>query len=726
MAEATIDLEAMQSLVNTMNTAAGDLRGAKSDLSGILSGVSLDTSPPQPLETAATWVDGQVPGLRRRLALAQAIAASDPKFSAGAGVVIDESQLSTLPPSEAAIKGNAAALALENAGGKPDPTLIAELAKYQNDPYYAAAFAKALSPEELATIVKDASASWEGGTPGATAQGAPGFDEWSKRYQAELAAIGNTLGTATRNTSADLALPPDYAQKWVDQFTADIEQHGDSIRDSNQGNALALSYLLKFGTYSTPFLDKVATDTYNYERDHDDDPVWAPKTGGEYGFPVDPFWDRDHHPANLDVMSNIMKGLSHNPEAAQHFFSQGGNEKVKINGTDVEVNSRLKYLLQDRTWSESRSSDEGDGLGDALTAASTVFRNRLPSGETSATIASQTIALLGSKTGEGASGGHWYFLGGGASSGWKMPTALRSDVADILASYVPDLYREYHSGDRPNDTVPPWYQTSNSQGVEGDPFGMSLDKVGLSKVIQTLGEDSGNIDKISTSVLAYNQYQLNHLFAGITDPETKVNILEGKDWPPLTAAMQMGPDVLHNLFKDAYTGDDAQEQIDKANKEALNKFVDLAGSLPVVNITNKAGSWAFDAVKGQVLDQLKKGPDATASKLWTDEANKQTDALTHNFQNVMLQNGFYDPEVIELIQQRATQDGGYTAPPRDALRYDDHGNVVGFNFQSTAYDDWANGLYDKEHHPTWGTMPGGQLSEDVKQIYVTNFGVKFG
>jgi hypothetical protein len=722
MAEATIDLEAMQSLVDAMNGAAADLRGARSDLSGILSGVSLDTSPPQPLETVASWVDGQVPGLRRRLALAQAIAHSNPNFH-GESVRIDENDLSKLPPSEAALKGAAAAAALRDAAGNPDPKLIAEITANQNDPYYAAAFAKALSPEELATIVKDASASCPGGA-GATALGAPGFDEWSKRYKAELAALGTTLGTATRNTSPDLALPSDYAQKWVDQFTADIEQDGDTIRDSNQGNALALSYLLKYGTYSTPFLDKVATDAYDYERDHDDSPVWAPKTGADYGFPADPDWDRQG-PANLDVLSNIMRGLSHNPDAAQHFFTQGGDEKVEINGHDVEINSRLKYLLQDRTWSRDRMSDEGDGLGDALRAASTTFRNRLESGETSATIASQTIALLGDKTGDGAHGGHWYLFGGGSSAGWKMPTALRSDVADILASYVPDLFREYHNSDRPSDSVPPWYQTSNSQGVEGDPFGMSLNHDDLSKVIQTLGEDSANIDKISTSVLAYNQYQLGHLFAGISDPETKVAILEGKDWPPLTATMQMGPDVLRNLFSDAYTGDDRQEKIDKANKDALNKFIDLAGSLPVVNITNKAGSWAFSAIKGQVLDQLKKGPDATASKLWTDEANKETQALTHNFQNAMLQNGFYDPEVIKLIQDRATDDGGYTGPPKDALRYDDHGNVVGFNFQSSAYDDWANGYYDKVNHPTWGTMPGGQLSEEVKQIYVTNFGVKF-
>ena len=724
MGEATIDLEAMQSLVDTMNTAATDLRGTRSDLAGILSGVSLDTSPPYPLETAASWVEGQVPGLRRRLALAQAIAASSPGFHGGA-VRIEEDDLSRLSPSEAQRKGAAAAAALRDAAGMPDPTLVAEIAANQNDPYYAAAFAKVLSPEQLATIVKDASASWQGGFPGPTAKGAPGFDEWTRHYKDALAAIGTTLGTATRNTAPDLALPPDYAQRWVDQFTADIEQHGDSLRDSNQGNALGLSYLLTFGTYSTPFLDTVATDAYDYERKHDDDPVWAPKTGGDYGFPVDPRWDRESV-ANLDVMTNIMRGLSHNADAAQHFFSQGGDDKVKINGQDVEVNARLHYLLQDRTWSSSDTSDEGDALGDALRAATTVYRNRLETGETSATIASQTIALLGDKTGDGAHGGHWYLLGGGSSAGWKMPEALRSDVADILASYVPDLFREYSDpANRPSDLVPPWYQTANPQGVDGDPFGMSLNHDDLSKIVQTLGEDSANITKISTAVLAYNQYQLNDLFAGITDPQTKVDILNGKDWPPLTNGMKVGPNVLTHLFTDAYTGDDRQEKIDQANKEALDKFIDLAGSLPVVDITNKAGSWAFDAVKGQVLDQLKKGPDASASKLWTDEANKETEALTHNFQNVMLQNGFYDADVIDLLLAQGTRDGGYSAPPKEALRYDDNGKVAGFDFQSTAYNDWATGHYDKDTHPTWGAMPGGQLSEGIKEIYVTNFGVHF-
>jgi len=240
MAEATIDLEAMQSLVDTMNSAAGDLRGARSDLVGTLVSVALSTSPPQPLEAAASWVDSQVPGLRRRLALAQAIAQSRPGFHGG-GVTIDELDLSTVPPGEAARQGAAAAQALKDAAGSPDPRLIAEITANQDDPYYAAAFAKAFSPDELATLVKDASAQCPGGSAGAQALGAPGFDEWSKRYRAELAALGGTLGTATRSTAPDLALPADYAQQWVDQLTADIHDDVPSLPSSNQGNALALS-----------------------------------------------------------------------------------------------------------------------------------------------------------------------------------------------------------------------------------------------------------------------------------------------------------------------------------------------------------------------------------------------------------------------------------------------------------------------------------------------------
>jgi len=723
MATASIDLEAMQNLVDTMNTAATDLRGSKTTISGLLSGVSLDTGTTQPLETAASWVDAQVPGLRRRLALAQAISSSDPNFHGGA-VTIDESQLSKLSPEAAQKLANQDAQALKDAAGKPDEKLIAEIAANQNDPYFAAAFAKNFTPSELAKVIKDASSVSLNGRPAAIAFDDPKYKAANELYKKELLALAGTLGTATRNTAPDLKLPDDYAQKWSDEMTADIKQTGDTARDSNSGNALALSYLLKYGDFSSPFLNTVATNCYNYERQHDNSPVWAPKTSGDYGFPVDPNWDRKSG-ANLDVMANIMHGLANNPDAAQNFFTQGGNDKVKINGKDVEVNSRLHYLLQDRTWSNINSSDEGDGLGDALDAASTTYRNRLANGATSATIASQTMALLGSKTGDGAHGGHWYLFGGGSSAGWKMPTALRSHVADILADYVPDLYREYHGADRPSDTMPPWLQTDNSQGVEGDPYGMSLNHDDLSKIIQTLGEDQSNINKITTSVMAYNQYQLNHLFGTITDPNTKALILEGKDWPPLTATMKMGPGVLHNLLNDAFTGDDRQEKIDAANKEALNKFIDLAGSLPIPSPSGKMAGWAFDAIKGQVLDQLKKGPDATASKLYTDEANKQTQALTHNFQNVMVQNGFYGPDVMDIIQKDATRDGGYTAPPKDALRYDDKGKVVGFNFGSTAYDDWANGLYDPKTHPTWGTMPGGQLSEDVKQIYVTNFGVKF-
>lgn len=724
MVMAAIDLEAMQSLVNTMNTAASDLRGKKTDLAGTLGGVDLDTSPPQPLEQAAGWVEQQVPGLRRRLALAQQIAATDPKFASGQAVSINENELSRLPPGEAQKKATAAAAALKAAGGQPSPELVKEISENQNDPYYAAAFAKSLTPDELAKIVKESSFRM------GRSMGSPQNDNtktMEERYKQLIHGMAGTLGTATRSTGADLRLSSDYGKKFAAAITQDGQDSHDEL-SSKGGTGLALSLLVKNGTFSTPFLNTVATDVYAYERKHEDDHPWDSNSGG-YWFPKDPDWDYKSR-ANIDVMANVLKGLGRDGKASQLFFSQGGQTTVKIHGNDVPVNSRLKYLLQDRGWSNGdMGSDSGDGLGDAIKAASVDFRNQddsgaIGSGSLSATVASQTMALVGDKDGDGAHGGRWYKFGGGSSSGWHMPGGLKHDMAEVLASYVPDLYRVYHNSDRPSDDMPPWIQTSNSQGVDGDPIGMSLNHDDLKKILQSLGSDSGDINTISTSVLAYNQYQTSHLLSEISDPQTKAKILMGKDWPPLTAAMKTGPGVLSNILGDAYTGDDREEKIKNANTEALNKFIDIAGDFPVVKIANPVAGWAFDTVKGQVLDHLKGEPVDEAAKLWTDDANKQTQALTHNFQNVMLRNGFYDPKVISILQKNAGTDGGYNGPPPGALRYQD-GKPVGFDFQSTAYDDWANGLYDKDTAKTNGTMPGGQLSEEIKQIYVTNFGVKF-
>ena len=77
-----------------------------------------------------------------------------------------------------------------------------------------------------------------------------------------------------------------------------------------------------------------------------------------------------------DPLAGILRALGHNPEAAQNFFTQGGDETVSIHDKDVRVNSRLQYLTQDRTWADYGYSDEGNGLGQALRAATTVFRNR--------------------------------------------------------------------------------------------------------------------------------------------------------------------------------------------------------------------------------------------------------------------------------------------------------------------------------------------------------------
>lgn len=143
-------------------------------------------------------------------------------------------------------------------------------------------------------------------------------------------------------------------------------------------------------------------------------------------------------------------------------------------GQKVQVGERLRYLLQERTWAERDHSGEGDGLGKALRAATIAFRNRDASGMTSASIASQTIALVGSKTNEGSDGG-WFGIG--KDDSWKMYTGMRDEIADIVADYAPDLFREYSDAQGAEDTLgPPWSLRDNPADLPGGPYGMVFNR----------------------------------------------------------------------------------------------------------------------------------------------------------------------------------------------------------------------------------------------------------
>jgi len=714
MAMAAIDLDAMRSLCTTMGTAASDLRGIKGDLVGILGGVALDTSPPQPLETAASWVESQVPGLRRRLALAQAIAASTPNFKAGDPVSIDESKLSTLSPEEARKIGNEAADRIKDGGGDgPDSELAHWLEQYANDPYFASALAKGCSPSEIAEYLRGAGYDMGSHHTAGMPESDDRFNAAMEDYKLTVAGLSTALSTATRNESPDLALPSSYADDWADAITDESHVNGE---------AAILGNLLKDGAWGTPFLDTVATKVYDYETHDMSDNLqhWRERTPDEYWYA----FDKDGNQINVrDPLAGIMGALGHNPEEAQKFFTEGGNETVSIHDQDVSVNSRLKYLTQDRTWSGSDLSDEGDGLGKALRAATTVFRNRVDSGATSASLASQSIALLGSHIGDGQADG---FMGIGHHDGWNMYTGMRDEIADIVADYTPDLYRQYSANTGADDDLTKgWLGTDNSADLPGGPYGMVFNQDDMKQVLQTLGEDTDNIDKISVAALAFNRVKVNYALSQVTDPELKWKILKGDDVPEYVNPSLVGPTVVGHILGDAYDGKKEGEELAKAKAEAIGKWLDIAGSLPILNIPGKGlesvyANWGVDQVKGAALDQLSKGPSGTADSLYGARDTSTQDALRHDTMNLLAQNGFYDQSVMDIASKDLGGKGA-AAPPPDALKHDASGKVTGFNFNSDAYSQWVQGTNAPGNPPWWGLAPGMDLPGRVIDQYRSTF-----
>jgi hypothetical protein len=671
MAMASIDIEAMESLVSTMNTAASDLRGKKGDLVGILSGVSLDTSRPWPLETAAGWVDDQVPGLRRRLALAQAIAKSDPKFKSGP-VQIDESQLSTLTPDQARQQGEHAAQMLRD-GEDAGPELADMMSKYGSDPYFAAALAKNVSPQEIAEWVRDQSYSLHSKQASGMTGEYEEFEAALPDYQRIISGLSAALGTATRNESPDLALPSDYADKFADTITDENNINGEGA---------ILGMILRNGTFGSDFLDTVAPKVYDYEQDGLEG-RWADRTPTDGWF----VYDADgKYLGSHDPLAGVLGALGNNAEAAQHFFNYGPQEQVDINGKKIWVSSRMKYLIQDRTWASSRYSDEGDGLGRALEAATTAYRNSDTTGLVSAELATQSIALIGAAT----------------HDGWKMYKGMRDNVANILGSYGPDLMRISSSTkDEKYSELDHLFNTSNPGFpplYDGGLYGMNLDKEMLRRVLETIGEDDSNVEKVMAGALTAQQIRLTYAMKNGLDPNFEggnpnnaLLLLRGDNVPIIDNANDNAADMFGFIVNSCYEGDVKDEEAAKKRAEMLSKVLGIATSIPPLAITGPWTSLAVNTTKDYILGKIAEGPGGNSSEIYGEMDANTKEALRHNTMNLLLANGYLDQGVFDRANQQA---GGntYTAPPRSALMHDDHGNLVEppqFDFSSDAYDNWA-------------------------------------
>ncbi|MDX6250234.1 MAG: hypothetical protein QOF10_3594, partial [Kribbellaceae bacterium] len=357
----------MATLVQSLTSAAKTLEDSARSMQNTSEHVFGSVSETQKITATAGWVRDQLPGLRRRLALAQQIEAQVRGFQPT--VQIDEAQLSIVRPDVALKQGAAAASRIKESGTDLDPALIAHIAQNQSDPYFAAGFAQNVTPAELAELVLDISRMRDA-VPLTPAMFSA-LQDWQEKYTPLITAIGTTMGTATRNTS-ELALPADYAMQWVSTITA--QPKGNAHPPVPVGQGAAASLVLRYGNYSTSFLDTVSAKVYDYERQlgAHADREWHERSAPGMARYAGPYLPDGGRP---DPLENILEALSHNPQAAQNFFDVANPhaaqaQDLKISGRSV--NDRLKYLLQDRQWST------GAELGHALEAATTDWRDHGP------------------------------------------------------------------------------------------------------------------------------------------------------------------------------------------------------------------------------------------------------------------------------------------------------------------------------------------------------------
>ncbi len=685
MADVQINIPAMQRLVGAVETALADLPRRKAGLQGIMERVYVDSSPAAGLDKIVTWGQGELPGLRRRLALAISIEAQRPGWQAT--VSIPESQLPADPPEVAIRRGQLAAQGLKDSHGKPDDDLLNSIQAGMNDPYFAHGFATSITPAELGQVVLAAGRDRDslGMTGTATAQD---YADWEARYRRMLTVVGTTLATATRGTG-DLAMPADYAQQWVTAITdPPYTQQGHSP----PGSGAAAAMFLRNGVYATPFLDTVSVGVYDYERaTAKDGPLWRPRSQ------IDSTYLGAYAPDGgqaYDPLESVMAGLGHNAEAAQHFFTGGGTENITIHaGTGdvtVPVNGRMKYLIDDRVW----PTENGDGLGNALEAASTTWRDRGPQGQVSAQIASQAFALIGDKTGQGAHDGirDW---GPWADNGWQMPTAMRDSVARMLSTYMPDVFRVAPGGNSSDTLGGTWYSTSNPGFFppDGGPYGAVMDKKLMENLLGTIGQNDQDVKVVLAGAAATYQLRLSQSLAMElgNNPNVPALMIKGMAAGITCSAANDGSTVFGFIVNSAYQGAHDDEELAKKRAEALKDILTVASSLPPLKI--EAGPWTtlvIDETKSRILDKIGEGPSSDASGTYSTMDEDTKAYLEENTFNALLAAGYLEPKYYAQAN-RDVGGASYQPPDPGAFKRDASGNPVDppeFDFGSDAFKNW--------------------------------------
>lgn len=363
MPVASINIPLMANLVAAVEGALSTLPAEQGGVRGKLGYVYLSTESLTPVDRVVTWAEDELVGLRRRLALARSIEASEPGIQST--VTIDEDDLPTTTPEEAVENAEQVAAALtEDPENIPDD-IVELLQEGASDPYFAAALANALPPGELAEFLRNRESMGIGYRAAAMASDEEAL-AWAAQQRALQEALGETYGLATMG-EGDLALPSEWHEDWSSAITS--EDFDDRTNPSH------LTLLMRHGVWSFDVIYNTYVDLemrdWNGDVNHNTvsgPEYWLELVGSSSSYEGASIPnDYGGYDMAFDPMESLMLAMANNPDAAVAFFAMPGADvaTLEVGGQERQINMYLHDMLFNREW----QGDDADALVAAIEAA---------------------------------------------------------------------------------------------------------------------------------------------------------------------------------------------------------------------------------------------------------------------------------------------------------------------------------------------------------------------
>nr|MCW2727838.1 hypothetical protein [Aeromicrobium sp.] len=513
-------------------------------------------------------------------------------------------------------------------------------------------------------------------------------------YKDFLSAAGATFATYTKGTG-DYAPPSDLTDRWFDAITTD-----------DKGEGAALTMLIRAGgqssSFEPDFLSDLTGRVYDWERDQDG-AVWGPRNNNDV---VNPFltdlgdgtYDGKYVYGG-DGLANLLGAMEHTPEAAHDFFDAGYPD-----GDTSEENSRLKYLLEDRTFSDERGSDNGNGLGAALESASVGSREDDP--EWSARFTSEMFNTIAEKSGSGDG----TFIGMDyPDDAWHIWPGMADNLGNIGASYSSDIYDIVAGSPAPGDTH------------------LQIDSGDLDKVFGEIGRgNKDGIETLSAGIMlegnerlqdAIDEWKAEHPGEAI-DLES---VTEGSLGEALRGRGGTNGEILGHIINTAITVDEHDQTLAETRAAYVSKALDITGGfIPGAGTVlgegaNELLKSGYDVAKSEGLDALKNAvasaPDATSGEYVRSERSSMSDALENNITSQLIRSGILTvgdgphqiPESLttagppetgpngEQIETRVLNPDLYDSDGPDTIGEDDDYTDAERRQMLEDLYDWANG-----------------------------------